>query len=61
MPNPGLEKPIRKVTLNLWEADVATLKGHYGQGYTTVIRDLVEDHAKSITRSTPKTIGDLAK
>jgi hypothetical protein len=60
VPNPGLEKPIRKVTLNLWERDVVTLKEYYGQGYTTVIRDLVEDHARGIARSTPKTIGDLA-
>jgi hypothetical protein len=60
MPNPGLEKPIRKVTLNLWERDYEVLKAHYGVGYTTVIRDLVEDHAQGIARATPKTIGDLA-
>lgn len=60
MPNPGLEKPIKKITLNLWEADVLTMKAHYGQGYSTVIRDLVEDHAREIARSTPKTIGDIA-
>ena len=60
MPNPGLEKPIRKVTLNLWEADVALLRRHYGQGWSAIVRDLVEDHAKGISRSVPKTIGDLA-
>ena len=60
MPNPGLEKPIRKVTLNLWDDDVTTLKRHYGQGWSAIVRDLVEDHAKGIRRSVPKTIGDLA-
>lgn len=59
MPNPGLEKPIKKVTLNLWEEDVLTLKRHYGEGYSGAIRDVVGDHAAFIRRSTPKTVGDL--
>lgn len=58
MPNPGAEAPLRKVTLNLFEDDVERLKAHYGPGWSTVVRDLVGDHARFIDRSTPKTIGE---
>lgn len=34
-------EPLRKVTLNLFEADVDQLQRMCGQGYTEVIRDVV--------------------
>ena len=41
VPNPGLEEPIKKVTLNLWDADVRWLQKNLGEGWSITVRDLV--------------------
>lgn len=57
--------PLRKVTLNLYEADCATLAHHYGRGWTTEVRDRINDHARLIRQSAgsawpaKRTLGDL--
>ena len=59
MPTPA-DRPLRKVTLNLYEEDCATIETHYGHGWSTSIRDIVNDHATLIRQSTPRrTLGDL--
>lgn len=44
MPNPGLDSPHRKVTLNLWEEDVYTLRVEYGSGWSGKVRDIVHQY-----------------
>lgn len=59
MPTPA-DAQLRKITLNLYEADAETLTTHYGRGWSTNVRDLIHDHANLIRRSVPvKTLGDL--
>jgi hypothetical protein len=36
--------PLRKVTLNLYDADVQWFQDRYGQGYSEMIRTLVHQH-----------------
>lgn len=43
---PSLERPIQKVTLNLFRDDVAEMVAVYGQGWTGQVRLLVENHIK---------------
>lgn len=61
MPTPA-DDPLRKVTLNLYEADCLTLETHYGRGWSTQIRNVVNDHALHIRHlpNRPKTLGDLS-
>lgn len=42
------DRPLRKVTLNLYEADVEWLQAHYGYGYSEVIRKAVRDFVREI-------------
>jgi len=61
MPTPAGD-PLRKVTLNLYESDCVTLENHYGRGWSSIVRDVIGDHAHFIRRSTVKpkpTLGDL--
>jgi hypothetical protein len=61
MPNPGADKPIRKVTLNLYEDDVLSAQSYYGQGWTTELRRVWSEHMRSTTgwHKVRKTLGDL--
>lgn len=59
MPNPGSDRPLRKVTLNLYEEDCAALELGYGQGWTTQVRLWVHEKAWSVKKHMPKTVGDL--
>lgn len=54
------DDPLRRVTLNLYEADCITLERIHGHGWTTFIRDLVKQ-AVNQTHSTSRarTLGDL--
>lgn len=55
------DAPLRKVTLNLYEADCAHLERQVGLGWSTYIRELVHDHLRNAVRLTPaRTLGDLA-
>ena len=53
--------PLRKVTLNLYEADCVVLEIAYGRGWTTHVRDVVSDHAARYHKYQPrKTLGDFS-
>ena len=38
------DKPIRKVTLNLYTEDIKDMEHYYGRGWTEIVRNLVFDH-----------------
>lgn len=60
MPNPGAERPLRKVTLNLFEEDCCEFERVHGQGWTTRIREVVHRaaHQTKQVRSR-RTLSDL--
>lgn len=49
MPEP-LGEPIKKVLINIYEADVEEMKALYGWGWTGQVRDLVREHLKEKRR-----------
>lgn len=64
MPNPGADRPLRKVTLNLYEEDCATLEQHYGHGWTTNVRAVVNDECIGLRKLKDRpeykpTLGDM--
>jgi hypothetical protein len=44
MPTPPSDKPLLKVTINLFREDVEWFRRRYGQGWSTHVRDLIADH-----------------
>ena len=61
MPNPGSEKPLRKVTLNLFDEDVLAAETYYGRGWTEELRRVWAEHMRGTTgfHKLRKTLGDL--
>lgn len=57
------DDPLRRVTLNLYEADCKHLEQWKGQGWTTHIRELVHTDLNRnygiLNRAIPRTLGDL--
>lgn len=57
------DEPLRRVTLNLFEADCLWLEATYGQGWTTRIRQhihsLVTDRTSTEYHRVKRTLGDL--
>jgi hypothetical protein len=54
------DDPLRRVTLNLYEADCTALAKHLGQGWTTEVREAVHAYALRIgAHRKPLTLGDL--
>lgn len=60
------DDPLRRVTLNLYEADCAKLESAVGPGWTERVRQVVHEYCETIrivklTRRSdaPKLIGDL--
>lgn len=53
---------LRKVTLNLNEADCAFAEKYFGQGWTTHLREVWHQHCQNYNRigQSPRTLGDLA-
>lgn len=51
MPNPGADRPLRKVTLNLYEDDCVELERHHGHGWTTEVREVIYTHTTMCIRS----------
>jgi hypothetical protein len=51
MPRPPLD--VVRAEFNIFKRDKATMIKHYGQGWTGIIRELVEDHCAMIRRSVP--------
>jgi hypothetical protein len=55
------DDPLRKVTLNLYEADVEKFEQAFGHGWTEKVRALVNDYAKGmrIVKLQRRKLGDL--
>lgn len=55
------DDPLRKVTLNLYEADVLALETYYGHGWSEQVRQVVHAHTLTMTgfHKLRKTLGDL--
>lgn len=60
MPTPAGD-PLRKVTLNLYEADCATLERLVGHGWSEQVRQWVHQHVEGMVgyHKLRKTLGDL--
>jgi hypothetical protein len=61
MPNPGADAPLRKVTLNLYDADVEAAEQFYGRGWTSELRELWQAHMRNVTgyHKLRQQLGDL--
>ena len=61
MPNPGSDRPLRKVTINLYEEDVASAEAYYGRGWSEELRRIWSEHMRATTgyHKLRKTLGDL--
>lgn len=67
-PTPA-DAPLLKVTLNLFERDVAALKAYYGDGWSVSLREIIRVHCQTFTEYQIKydkerrarTLGDLSK
>lgn len=60
MPRPA-DEPLRRVTLNLFEADCQWLEKEYGPGWTTRIRQHIHQEVNQRRSPTMRRIlGDLA-
>ncbi len=61
MPNPGSDRPLRKVTLNLYDEDVRAAEAYYGHGWSNELRRVWQEHMQSTTsfHKLRKTLGDL--
>jgi hypothetical protein len=63
MPNPGSDRPLRKVTINLYEEDIAYLQYILQWGYSDHVRDLVHNHVNDmksrLATTRARRIGDL--
>lgn len=55
------DDPLRRVTLNLYEADCEAMKAYYGHGWTEQVRQMVHHHMTTITshHKVRQTLGDL--
>jgi hypothetical protein len=55
------DEPLRKVTLNLYEADCQWLEKEYGRGWTERIRQHIHDqvYTRQQYKKAIRTIGDL--
>lgn len=63
MPNPGADAPLRKVTVNLYEADVSAAEKYYGHGWSEELRKMWQAHMRVTLGhyKTRTTLGDLEK
>lgn len=59
MPTPA-DRPLRKVTLNLYEEDCAFAEHYFGHGWTTTVRDIFSKfiYTEKLPQP-PRTLGDL--
>lgn len=59
------DEPLRKVTLNLYEADCTFLASYLGHGWSEQIRTLVHAYAQGLQEpkyhALQQTLGDLAE
>jgi len=61
------DEPLRKITLNLYEADCQWMEREYGHGWTERLRQMLHHEvakrngAQQFNRQTPRTVADLAE
>jgi len=53
---PRSPEPLRKILLNLFEADCAWMERYYGHGWTEKVREMVRTHRK---KATGITVGEI--
>lgn len=55
------DDPLRKVTINLYDADVLALESFYGHGWSEQVRQVIHQHIQAATgfHRLRKTLGDL--
>ncbi len=53
------DDPLRRCTLNLYEADCAAMELAFGHGWTTQVREWIHEKAYSIRKYERRTLGDL--
>jgi hypothetical protein len=46
MPNPGSSRPLRRVTLNLYEEDCVALEREHGYGWTGRVRETIHESVR---------------
>ncbi len=59
MPNPGSDRPLRKVTLNLYDEDVTYLQHAFGWGYSDLVRQIIHKRVMELKSRAGHSIGDL--
>ena len=59
MPNPGSDKPLRRVTLNLYEEDCTYAERYLGYGWAKLVRDEFHHYIEGRREHKRKTLGDL--
>lgn len=55
------DRPLRKVTLNLYEEDVQRAEITYDHGWTTTLRNVWSDFLAKRTPKPRPTLGDLSE
>ena len=55
------DDPLRKVTLNLYDADVVAMEAYYGHGWSEQVRQVVHAHILATTgyHKLRRTLGDF--
>lgn len=58
---PKSDEPLEKTTLNLYAADCAMLRAHYGFGWTEQVRQMIHQRVQQFTsyQQHKRTLGDL--
>lgn len=46
MPNPGLEEPVKKITINIFFSDYKSLIQRYGAGWSGEVRELIRRYIR---------------
>jgi len=58
MPNPGSDRPLRRITLNLYDEDCTYAEHNIGYGWAKVVRDEFHQYIKQI-RTHKRRLGDF--
>lgn len=58
---PKPDSPLRKITLNLYDADCAFLESYHGHGWSEQVRQVVHSYVQGLAgyHKLRKTLGDL--
>ena len=59
MPNPGSDRPLRRITLNLYDEDCTYAETHLGYGWAKLVRDEFHRYIRSLRTTRSRTLGDL--